>query len=125
LWHECEEGWLINDYDKYNPEARKQAVKPVDTNSAAHRLSSYLAKHVAKYHGRDVKTRGWDSQMDLLLRRGPKEWASPGAIDPDDVRDMIDKIFENGDKSAKFSWADQIQSTTALRKHWVKLVNWR
>ena len=135
LWDEMEGGWMIHDFDQFAPTraTRKKPApaKAVDPDSDAYRLSCYLAKRIAAHIGRDVKTPGWDKQMDLLLRRGPADWASPAEIPPSEVKEMIDTIFdETGEGPARannggFAWANVILSAGKLRKQWVKLCNWR
>ncbi len=129
LWDVMEGGWMIHDFDQYPPikaPVRKKSTppKPVDPESDAYKLTAHLAKRIASHLGRDVKTTGWEKAMDLLLRKGPTDWATPAEIPASDVREMIDTIFDNVPDEG-FAWANNILSAAKLRKQWVKLCNWK
>jgi hypothetical protein len=87
------------------------------------RVVEYLGRAVAKQMGRRVKTDAWTRPIGLLLRRGPTEWADPEAIPVETVLAVIDWTFGPGAvrDSRGFSWADQVRSGEALRRHWLKI----
>lgn len=88
-------------------------------------LVSHLALKVRDHGGHAVKTKGWERDMRLLAERGPTEWAQPGPIPASEIMAMIDAVFAGARESSGFSWADQVRSAAALRRHWTKLETWR
>jgi hypothetical protein len=87
------------------------------------RVIEHLGAAVAKHLGRRIRTNTWAKPIDLLLRRGPAEWADPEPIPVDVVIAVIDWTFGPGAvrDSRGFAWADQVRSGEALRRHWSKI----
>lgn len=81
-----------------------------------------LGKGVARHGGKAVKTTAWERPIDLLLRRGPTEWADPEPVPVAEVLTVIRWLFDAGTiKRGTFCWADQVQSGSSLRKYWIRL----
>lgn len=100
---------------------RRRAQHPETGAVVAH-----LARAVSAHLGKRVRTTTWNKHVDLLLRRGPAEWADPEPIDPGEVRAVIDWLFGPGAVRVRgFSWADQVRSGEALRRHWLKVLQAR
>lgn len=87
-------------------------------------LCDLLAGRIEAYSGKRPKIRKrWITEMDLLLRRGPTDWATPERISRGEVVSMINRIFDYPDprSGSTFSWAKNIQSAPTLRDKWEKL----
>jgi len=87
-------------------------------------LCDLLAGRIEAYSGKRPKIRKrWITEMDLLLRRGPTDWATPERISRGEVVSVINRIFDYPDPrpGSTFSWAKNIQSAPTLREKWEKL----
>jgi hypothetical protein len=99
------------------------------TQGMVEELCKLLADAIAEHGAAKVKpavTATWRKDMSLLLRRGPAKIATPGPLDPERVARAIAVLFSElnvPQGSSGFCWADQVQSPTALRKHWNSIAN--
>lgn len=69
-------------------------------------------------------TKAWHQSMRLLIERGPLHVDKPEPVAPERVLQAIKVVFNDLAEPQgrdNFCWADQIQSATALRDHWMQL----
>jgi len=112
------------------PSVRSEHGEPNEpknpNNGDTRPLCEHLAARIGEFSGKEPKvTAKWLSDMDLLLRRGPAEWAKPEGLDPERVTRLIDFVFDNAGPSPDgFSWAAQVRAPSGLRKHYERLRQW-
>lgn len=98
------------------------------TSELVAELCALLADAVANHGAAKTIPRvtdAWIRDMGLLLRRGPKG-SAPCEIEPARVARCIGVLFSELNEpqgETGFCWADQVQSPTALRKHWTRIAN--
>lgn len=96
----------------------------VTQHKAISSLCEFLQDGIQRHRGtRPKQTTAWVRDMDLLLRRGPKEWEEVKPLKADEVASVIRGIFTklNVESSSGFCWANQIRSPGNLRRHWDEL----
>ncbi len=107
--------------DTQLPNGAGAPLRLVDMPTDIEKLCTLLADQVEAHRGTRPKiTAAWPTAMDLLVRRGPTEWAEPAEIRPGVVAHVIRGIFKHlaAPKADGFCWADQIRSPGNLRAKW-------
>lgn len=88
-------------------------------------LCELLATRIEHYVGgsRPKITLKWKKDMDLLLRRGPSGIDTPEPLTAVKVHNTINAVFDDlaEPNDNGFCWAKNVQSSSALRKHWVQM----
>jgi hypothetical protein len=92
-------------------------------------LCTALADAVGRYRdgaqgGRPKITATWHRDMRLLLERGPLGADQAVAIEPKRVAACIAVVFTelaDPQSGSGFCWAKNVQSPSALRRHWWKI----
>lgn len=112
------------------PETSATPEAPTDAAPSAEveQLCSQLADAVERYRdgaqgGRPKVNAAWRRDMRLLVERGPLGVEKARGVPVHRVADCIRVVFtELADPGASgFCWAAQVQSPSALRRHWWKL----
>jgi len=107
------------------PKEEPNALVLLEGPTEIQRLCALLADRVHEHRGtRPKMTAAWERDMDLLVRRGPTDWAEPAEIKAGVVAKVIRGIFDRlaTTSSSGFCWADQIRSPGSLRAKWDTLV---
>jgi hypothetical protein len=109
--------------------ATARAPRLFEAPTVADLLCDELADSIAQFRngshgGRPKVTKRWRDDMRLLLERGPIGDAAPAPLSVDKIRGCIAYVFTElaePEGSSTFCWAAQVQSPSALRRHWWKI----
>jgi hypothetical protein len=114
-----------------NPLSSTTPPAPADAapSEEVQQLCSQLADAVERYRdgaqgGRPKVTKAWERDMRLLLERGPLGAEQARAVPAHRVEACIAVVFRelaDPQPGSGFCWAKNVQSPSALRRHWWQL----